>query len=810
MGTLFFDLRDAARGLRRDAGFAATVILTLAVTIGATTAAFSIVNGILLKPLAFPEPSQLVTLREIWKEFSDRAPTFPVNQRHFEYWREHNQSFQAIAQYIVLPANLTSGGPAVQVSVATASGTLFDVLRVSAARGRTLAAADDREGAPAVAVLGDSIWRQRFGADPAMIGTAITLDGKPFTIVGVLPPTFRLPDGERLLADVDAVVPMRIEAGWVGDHNNRAIGRLESGVTLEQAQAELDVLQRQAGEVASAQSGHRVTLGGVVTPLADAIVGRSRRSVISLFAAILAVLAIACSNLTNLALTRALARARDAAVRSALGASRGRLVRRAVIDHALLALIGGAIGVWIAYAALQLFVQTAAGLPRLDEVTLDGRVLGFAALVTAATGVLVSILPVWHLGRRDPQTVLRSGGAAAGQGPAALRTRTALTAVQIAISVTLLTVTALLGASLLRVLDVDYGFSADHVLSVPLALPTARYDEGRLQVDAYDRVIAGVKALPGVRSVSSTSLLPMRGEGQVNLVLAAGTNVPQPERPSANFRFVGPEYFAALQLPVRRGRAFSLADRDSGRPMPSVVSESLAERLWPGQDAVGKEFGRGIEGEPGFEVVGVTADARTTSIERTPPLMVYVPYWWRPRPSISLLVKTQTDPLPLVPAIRQVVEQIDPEIAMGEARPLQQLVDATLAGRRYQAHLFVAFGVAALFIATLGVYAVTAYSLSKRRREMNIRVALGARTADVIGLLMKQAATAVVPGVGAGVLGALAAGGAIASLLYEVRPRDPLVLGMVAMTVGSVAIVASLLAARNGLSIDPAAALRDE
>ena len=811
MGTLLFDLRDVVRALRRDRGFAATVVLTLAVTIGATTAAFSIVNGILLKPLAFPEPEQLVTLREVWQEVTKVSSPFPVNERHFEYWREHNQSFQAVAQYIALPANLTTGGAATQISVASASGTLFDVLGVPAALGRTLAAGDDRDGGRDVAVLGDPIWRRRFGADPGIIGSAVMIDGKPFTVVGVLPPGFRLPAGEQLLANVDAVVPMRIEAGWVGEHNNFALGRLKPGVTIEQARAELDVLQAQAGEIASARYGQRVTLIGVVTPLEASIVGRARRGVVLLFAAILAVLAIACSNLTNLALTRALARARDAAVRSALGAGRGRLLRRALLDHALLAFAGGAAGLWLAYLALRVFVQTApVDLPRIEDVTIDGRVVAFTAVLTVVTGLLVSILPVWHLSGVDPQAVLRSGGNAAGQGPGALRARTVLTALQIALSVTLLTVTALLGASLLRVLDVDYGFSAEHVLAVPVALPAERYADQRLQIDVYDRVLAGVKTLPGVKAVSSSSLLPMRGEGQVNFVLAAGTNVPRNERPSANFRFVGPEYFTTLTLPVQRGRAFTLADRDSGRAMPSVVSESLAARLWPGQDPVGKEFSRGIEGEPGFEVVGVTADARTTSIERTPPLMVYVPYWWRARPALTLLVKAERDPLALAPGVRRVVERIDPEIAVGETRPLQQLVDATLAGRRYQARLFMVFGVTALLIATLGVYAVTAYGLSKRRREMNIRVALGARSADVVGLMLKQSAAAVLPGVAAGVAGALAAGGAIASLLYEVQPRDPVVLAAVAVAVAGVAITASLVAARNGLSLDPVAALRDE
>lgn len=811
MATSIVDLRDAARSLRRDRGFSLTVILTLAVTIGATTAAFSIVNGILIRPLAYPEPERLVTLREVWREVQLNAATLPVNQRHFEHWRRNSRAFQSMAQFITLPANLTSGGPAAQISVVQASGTLFDVLGQRAAAGRLLAADDDRAGGPDVAVIGDGLWQQRFGGRPDVLGAAIVLDGRPFTVIGVLPPSFRLPEGERLAANVDAVIPMRIEVGWVGDHNNSAIARMAPGVTLEQAQAELDVLQRQAGELASAESGQHVTLAGVVTRLDESIVGRSRQSVLLLFGALVAVLAIACSNLTNLALIRALARARDVAIRSALGASRRRLVARAVIDFALLAAAGGALGLWIAYAALRVFVQTApVDLPRIEDVAIDARVIVFAIAITGITGLLVAILPVLHLVHRDPQAALRSGSSAAGQGPAGLRARTVLTAVQVALAVTLLTITALLGTSLLRVLDIDYGFSTDHVVSASIAMPAARYSDDRSRVDAFDRILGGVSALPGVVSASSTSLLPMRGEGQVNFVVADGTSVPRSEQPSANFRFVSPDYFAALQLPVQSGRMFLLAERGRGPLTPSVVSASLAARLWPEQDALGKVFSRGIEGEPGFEVVGVAADARTTSLERTPPLMVYVPYWWRTRTSLSLLLKTSVEPLTLAPAIRRVVEQIDPEIAVGQVRLLQEAVNAATAARRYQSRLFVVFGVVALLITTLGVYAVTAYSLSKRRREMNIRVALGAHTTDVVRLLMQQTSAAVLPGVVAGVGGALALGGAIASLLYEVRPRDPLVLGVVAIGVGVVAVLASLLATRNGLSIDPAAALREE
>jgi predicted permease len=364
--------------------------------------------------------------------------------------------------------------------------------------------------------------------------------------------------------------------------------------------------------------------------------------------------------------------------------------------------------------------------------------------------------------------------------------------------------------SLLRVLQVDYGFTADHVLSVPVAMPVARYEEEELRIATHDRILETVKSIPGVRAAASTSLLPMRGEGQVNFLLAAGTNVPRAQQPSANFRFISPDYFAALQLPVLRGRTVSLDDRGEGTPMPAVISQSVATRLWPEDDALGKRFGRGIEGEADFEVVGIVPDARTTAIERTPPLMVYVPYWWRSRPAITLLIKSDVEPLSLAASIRRGIDRIDPDIAIGESRPLDDLVNSALAGRRYQARLFTAFGLVALAIATLGVYAVAAYSVSKRRRELNIRVALGAARRDVIRLLMSQSARTILIGAAAGLVLALAAGRLTAGMLYDVQPRDPLILAGVVSIVAAVGLTASWLAARTGLAINPVAALRED
>jgi putative ABC transport system permease protein len=436
--------------------------------------------------------------------------------------------------------------------------------------------------------------------------------------------------------------------------------------------------------------------------------------------------------------------------------------------------------------------------------------MAFAALVSIFASVLIALLPAWRIAKSELQDALRASGKAATGDRAATRTRGVLLALQVGLSVTLLVVTALLSVSFIRLMNVDRGFDADRVLAVGVSMPAARYVDDRARLAAYDRLLADVHALPGVQSATTSSMVPLAGEGQVNFVRVEGDTRPMREQPTANFRLIASAYFKTMGVSVVRGRAFTDAERDPNRPAPTLISASVAARLWPGQDAMGKRFSRGQPDEQNFEVVGIVADARTTSLEAAPPLMVYVPYWWRSRPTLTLLVRTAGDPLALMPGVRRVVRDIDPEIALGQARPLDQIVDAAFAARRYQVRLFVAFGVAALLIAMVGVYAVTAYGVSRRRREMNIRVALGAQASQVLSMIVRQASAPILAGVAAGAAGAIAIGGIVASLLFDVRARDPIVIAVVVALVAGVGVLACLLAARTSLSLNPSAALREE
>jgi predicted permease len=813
VAALLFDFRDAVRGLRRDVAYSLTVVLTLALTIGGATAVFSIVDGVLLKPLAYRESQRLVAVHEIWRRLPGGASPLEVNEQHFEYWRQHTRTFASLAQFIVLPANLTGIGNAAQIQVGRVSGSIFDVLQVEAALGRTLTPSDEPSGSREVAVITDACWRQRFGSDPRVVGRSLVLDGRTHTIIGVLRPGFQLPT-TRLAMVAEAFVPIHMDAervGWEGDHNNEAIGRLRDGTTPEQARAELDVLQAQVSEIATQEAHEPVMLASVVTPLTETIVGQARRGLWLLLGAIGAVLLIACSNLANLSLTRAVGRSREAGIRSALGASRSRQAGRAAIEQLVLSAAGGALGLAIARIALQRFVRTAPiELPRVGEVAIDARVLAFTAAVSMLAGAAVAMLPAWRAARRDLEHTLRAGALTTTSDRAGMRVRGALLALQVALSLTLLVVTGLLAASFVRLMNVDRGFVAERALLVPLSMPGDRYGSEPVRQAAYQRLVAAVRALPDVVSATTLSATPLSGSTQVNTVAPDGSRLPRSEQPSANFRFVGPEFFRTLGIAIERGRPFTDADRGPGRSTPALISDRTAQRLWPGQDALGQRFSRGIPGEAGFEVVGIVADARITSLERTPPLIVYVPYWWRTRPALSLAIRSAADPRAIVPAVRRAIREIDPEIAIGDARPIEQVVDASVAGRRYQMRLFVVFGLVAMFIATLGVYAVTSYSVSQRRREMNIRVALGARIRQVMAMVMTQGLAPIAVGIGAGLALARAIGGVVGSLLFDVHAGDPRVIGAVVTIVASVGVLACLIAARRGLRLDPAAVLREE
>jgi predicted permease len=812
MSWLPHDLRDSWRGLRRDRLYAAAVVATLALTLGASTAVFSIVNGVLLRPLEYPDPAALVSIREILPSES-RYPTLPVQARHFDIWRNRATSFTSMAEMDWRTSTLTGAGEAVQLRVLRTSGPLFDVLRIPVALGRGLTRDDENLDRPKVTVIGDRLWHERLGGDPSVLGRPLTLGGTEYTIVGVLPPGYPLPElrplaeSGTLATDVAAIVPFRITLtnyDWMGQFNFGAVARLKTGVTLSQARAEMDVLQAGVAEIARRETHEPAELRGWVMPLDEVIVGSSRRGLLLLLGAIGAVLLIACANLANLTLTRTSAHLRDAAVKGALGASRWQLARGVIVDQVALAAAGGALGLVVARAALRVFVTTApVSLPRVQDVAIDARVAAFAVVVTFLAAVAVASLPALRLGRDDLESILRSGGRTIDRGGQRLRA-TLLTA-QVGLSVMLLAVSGLFVTSLTRLLAVHTGFEPDSAVTIEVAPVSSRYPDAPARAALYDRILDRVHGIPGVTAAAWTSALPLTGETWVDQIVRTDRSAGPPAKATANYRFIGPEYFRAIGMPILEGRAIESQDRGH-TVTPVVVSARAAQTLWPGERAVGRRFTRGDMTEQ-LEIVGIVPDGHVTALDSPSPLMVYAPYWYNNEGKSILVVRARGD---VAASVRQAVRDVDRDVAIAKVAPLQNVVDASVDARRYQASLFTAFGGVALIIAMVGVYATTAYGITRRRREMNIRVALGARMSQVLALVLRQSVTPVAVGLAGGLGGALAIGGLVASLLYEVTPRDPVVLAVVVVTVTATGTASALAAARRQLEIDPAAALRDE
>jgi predicted permease len=817
MDSVLVEIRDTVRALRREPLYAAAVVATLALTLGASTAVFSILNGVVLRPLAYREAQQLVSIREVRPTAARRYPTSPVNARHFEEWRNRATTFAAIAMVEWRTTNLTGAGDPAQVIVVRTSGTVFDVLQTPVALGRPLTRADERLDHPPVAVINERLWEDRLGREPQVLGRGLTLGGIDHTIVGVLAsgtelPTFEpLGESASLSSRFAAVVPFRLNlanVGWMGQFNYGVVARLNPGVALEQARAELNVIQEAVAQIASKETREPADLRGWIMPLEESIVGRARLGLLLLLGAIGGVVLIACANLANLSLTRAVGRRRDAAVRSALGASRERLVRGIVLEQLVLAAAGGGLGLLVARAGLNLFVRTAPiDLPRVNDVVIDSRVLGFAASAAIFAGLSVALLPAWRMSRGDVQATLRGGGyGTTDRG--GLRVRATLLSVQVALSVTLLVVTGLFVASFVQLLRVDPGFSTDRVLAVEIAPVASRYPDAKARAALYDRILTATRDLSTVTSAAWTSALPLTGETWVDAIATIGDTRPSFQKPSANYRFIGPGYFRTLSMPITKGR--SIDERDRHRAVTAaVISARAAETLWPGENPIGQQFTRG-DVNVHFEVVGVVVDGHPTALETESPLMVYVPYWYNNEGRSVLVVRTPAEATILASELRRIIHAVDSEIAIADVAPLRRVVDKALESRLYQMWLFTAFGAVALLIATVGIYATTAYGVSRRRREMNIRVALGARVSQVFALVLRQSAMPLFIGIALGCAGALAIGTVMANLLFKVRASDPFVIVSVVAVVAAVGVLASATGARQVLQIHPAAALRDE
>jgi len=807
------DLRFAWRMLRKDLGFHGVAIATLALGIGANTAIFSVVDGVILRPLEYRESQRLVVIHEVVPRFANIAPMIPVNAMHFLEWRKTARSFSEMALLGSVTYNLTGSGEPERIPSARVSPSLFPMLGIQARLGRTFLSEEDQAGRDRVVVLNEDLWRRRFAADPSVIGRKIVLNGNPYEIVGVLPASFHFPKMNQLFAMTMTGEQPQLwkpfglrddEKDDMGDFNYICIARLGPDVSSSQALSELNVIQ---GNIARRLS-EKVELRAALVPLQEQITGRARAGLQLMLAAVGMVLLICCVNIANLLLARATTRRREIAIRSAIGASSGRLVRQMLVESLTLSGLGGLAGVLIAYVAIRVIVAFAPiDLPRLDEIHLDLRVLLFTMGISILAGLLFGLLPAWRFAKADPQEAMRSGarGATAGHGTGKLRSL--LVTLEIGLSATCLVAGGLLLHSFFKLLNVDRGFETQRIVTVTVNLPGTRYPDREKRAAFLQSLVERAKVLPGVISAGVSNMLPLGGEGGNNLIAPEGAKLPLMERPLADIRQVSPDYFPTLGIPLRAGRFLSDADR--GRNV-ALVSAITAERLWPGQNPLGKRFRVGGDQSPLNEVVGVAGDVRGVSLDKNPSPTVYLPYWQRNFNQVSLAVRTEMPPLAASSAIRSAIRAVDPELPVPAFRTMDEIVSESVAQRRFQMTLVLLFGLTALLLASLGIYGVVSYSVAQRTSEMGIRLALGASSGGIRTLVLRQSLPPVVLGLGAGVVASLALGRVLSSLLFGIGVGDPVTIAGAIALLSTVAIVAAYIPARRATRVDPITALRYE
>ncbi|HWS87821.1 MAG TPA: ABC transporter permease [Pyrinomonadaceae bacterium] len=801
MRILLQDMRYAVRRLLKSPGFAAVAVGALALGIGANTAIFSVVNSVLLRPLPYPAPEQLVQLWEARPR--QNMPRVEIAPHEFLAWAEQSQSFQRIAATDVAQYNLTGRGEPERVTGALLSAGYLPLLGVTPVQGRAFLEEEDRPGANDVVVLSNELWQTRFNSDPSIAGQTLNLDGVACTIVGVLPRDFRLPQNAALARPIAFNAEDRARPG---SHFLNVFGRLKEGVTVAQAEAEMaTVAARVEQSLGGTNVGHQV----VVVPLHEQIVGGSRTALLVLLGAVALVLLIACANVANLLLARAAARRREVAVRAALGASRWRIVRQLLAESLLLSAAGGALGLLLAVWGVELLVRLdPTGVERAGEVTLDWRVLAFTLGLSLLTGLLFGLAPALQASKADFVEALKEGGRT-GQGLARSRLRSGLVVGEVALTLVLLVGAGLLLKSFSRLLAVDPGLDPRNVLTMDVALPPAKYDEPQRVTAFYERLLQEAAALPGVEAAGAVSVLPLAGDDNSNFVQIEGrAPLPAGQALRAGRRNVSADYFRALGIALKRGRGFAASDARDAQPV-LVINEAMARTFFQGEEPVGKRIRTG-DRSPWVEIVGVVGDVRHRGLDVDTRPEMFFPQTQTPSRRMTLVVRAAGDPHALAAPLRERVRSIDQDQPVGNVRTMEEWVSESVASQRFTAALLGVFAAAAAGLAALGLYGVVSYSVAQRTHEIGLRVALGAQPRDVLRLVIGQGMALTLVGVAVGVAAALALTRVISGLLFGVGATDPGVFVAVPLLLAAVALLACYLPARRATKVDPMVALRYE
>ncbi|HZS06017.1 MAG TPA: ABC transporter permease [Blastocatellia bacterium] len=811
---MFQDLRFGARMMSRDKGFAAVVVITLALGVGASTAIFSVVRSVLLRPLPYAQPDRLLQFRFYYLPPVNHEQTW-VAIRDVVDWREQSRSFERIGVYGYAVLNFSEDGLPEAVYGLRVSADLLPALGVPPAMGRYFSPEEDQPGRNHVIILSDDLWRRRFGADPGIVGKTVRANQENYTVVGVMPAGFnfplrmattvRLPSqqmGYWYPLGLDARRSSRAEAGY------GAIARLKPGATFAQAQAEMEqIAARLAGQYPQTNAGRELRM----VPLKDQFVGDVRLTLIILLGAVALVVLIACANIASLLLVRADGRRREMAIRQSLGAGRLRLVRQALTESMLLALSGGAVGVLLARWALPTLLRLSPqAIPRLAETRVDGSVLGFTLAVSILAGLIFGLAPAWAAAKGGLNEVLKqSPGTSSGKRGAGGR---ALIVVEVALTLILTLGAGLLLNSFIRLMNVDLGFRADQVLAAIILPPNSRYPNVKAKVEFYRRVIERVKGLPGVESVAASDTLPYSGQNGTDQVRIEGR--PPADGIDPNLYCEGStvtnDFRQTMGIPLVRGRFFNEHDTADAPPV-IVISEAAAERYWPGEDPIGKRMAFSADGYRVWrQVVGIVKSTHNLGLDQPQFPHFYLPVEQWPLPANFLLVRSALPSQNLAGAVRQAVAAVDREQPVFLAAPLESWVADSVAGRRFGLLLLGLFGALALALASVGIYGVVSYAATRRTREIGIRMALGAQSGDVLRLVIRQGMRPVLLGVAVGLPGAVALTRLLRSLLFGVSATDPLTFILVATLLGGVALLACWLPARRAAKVSPLVALRHE
>jgi len=809
-------MRYGARMLLKSPGFTVVAVLTLALGIGANTAIFSVVNFVLLRPLEYANPDQLVM---VWERNTKKGwNESPTSFADFVDFRDNAKSVELVA-FTDTNFNLTGGDQPERVAGLRVSANLFSLLGVNPARGRWFAPGEDKPGAGHVLILSYGLWQRSFGGNSNLVNRTVQLNGQSYTVVGVMPPTFKFPPAfsatttsEELISNADLWVPLTTDDVPLirNIRNLKMIGRLKAGVAPQQAQAEINsIASRLAREYPDVNAG----LESVVIPLHEQIVGDVREALLILLGAVVLVLLIACANIANLLLSKATARHKEIAIRTALGANRGRLLRQLLTESTLLGLLGGGFGFLVAYAGSKTLVSFGSfSIPQLTDFSFDMKVPLFALVVSLLTSLIFGLAPAIDASNPNLNEALKEGGRSSSGGATRARLRNALVITEVALAVVLVTASGLMLRSFVRLQGTSSGLNPHNLITLELELPDVRYHAAQQQTLFQQQLLQRVASLPGVQNAATVDNLPFSGNAfNTSFTIEGRPTGPTTETPRAYYRVISPDYFPAIGIELHKGNQFT--DRDTAeQPGVAIVNETAAQRYWPGVDPLGKRIKRGRpeSKNPWLTVIGIVSGSRQLSLKEGSQPEIYVPYLQNPGLTFTLVARTASDPRSLTGALRKEVLSADREIPAVNIKLMEELISNSVAKERFYVLLLAVFAALALILAAVGVYGVMSYSVTLRTRDIGIRMALGARPVDIFKHIVGQALLLGLIGLGVGIVLAIASTRVMSSLLYGINATDPLTLAITSLVLLAVALLASYLPARRATRVDPLVTLRYE